>query len=661
MNFKKLLLLFLLPFFSINYGQKHDIGKVTKEELLEKTHKDDTSAVAAFKFKKAKTTFSYSENNGFVSSTEFFIKIKIYKKEGTSWGNFDIPYYIGYENLNKEQIEILSAYTYNIENKQIVKEKVENQSKFKKVINEYWAKRTIAFPNVKEGSIIELRYKFKSENLSILPEFQFQYDIPVDYAEYQSIIPEFFIYKGIKSGYKDIDVEQKIENGSQSFDNKHNQRMSMSYRQINSLYKANDIKAIKNEAYTSNVENFYGKINHELETIRMPDETPKQISTTWETVVSSIYKDEKFGKEIKEFDYFMHDLKLVINNKKDATDRINAVFNYLKSNMNWNENYGYYAKKGVKKAYQEKSGNAAEINFILLSMLKMAGIEAYPVLISTRENSVANFPNKSTFNYVIVAVKEQGKTLLLDATDKNATINTLPIRCLNWIGRLIEDDGTSTEINLMPEKNSLNAINMMAEVSENGEVNGKVRKQYFDYNAYLFRDKNNGVSNESLIERTERKFAGVEITDYSAQNNTDLMLPIIESYSFSSDNLVETIGNTMYISPMLFFTTTENPFKQETREYPVDFVYPHQDKYNISLTIPDGYTIETLPQPAAMAMPDGLGKFSYKISKNNNQVQLLYSLDINQAIISPEYYEALKNFFKEIVNKQTEKIVLKKI
>jgi hypothetical protein len=650
----------LLLFFSINYGQKHDIGKVTKEELLEKLHKDDTSAVAAFKFKKAKTTFNYSKNDGFVSSTEFFIKIKIYKKEGTSWGNFDIPYYIGYENLNKEQIEILSAYTYNIENNQIIKEKVESQSKFKKVINEYWAKRTIAFPNVKEGSIIELRYKFKSENLSILPEFQFQYDIPVDYAEFQTAIPEFYLYKGIKSGYKDIAVDQKMGTGSQSYDNEQKQTVSFSYNQINSIYKSSNIKAIKNEAYTSNIENYYGKINHELETIRMPNEKPKQISTTWEDVVMSIYKDEKFGKEIKEYDYFLHDLKLVLGNKSEPIDKINTIFNYIKSNMNWNENYGYYAKKGVKKVYQEKSGNAAEINFILLSMLKMAGIEAYPVLISTRENSVANFPNKSTFNYVIVAAKEQGKTLLLDATDKNATINILPIRCLNWIGRLIQDDGTSTEINLMPEKNSLSAINMMAEVSENGDVNGKIRRQYFDYNAYIYRVKNNGVSTESLIERTERQFAGVEVSDYATQNNTDLTLPIVENYTFSSDNLVETIGNTMYISPLLFFTTNENPFKQETREYPVDFVYPHQDKYNISLTIPDGYTIETLPSTKGMALPDGLGKFSYNISKNNNQVQLLYSLDINQAIISPEYYEALKNFYKEIVTKQTEKIVLKK-
>jgi transglutaminase-like putative cysteine protease len=661
MNLKKILTALLFLSLTTVNSQKYEIGKVTKDELLEKNHKTDTSAVAAFKFKKAKTTFNYTIKNGFVSSTEFFIKIKIYKKEGTTWANFDIPYYIGYENLNKEQIEIVSAFTYNIENNQIKKEKVEGQSKFKKIINEYWAKRSIVFPNVKEGSIIELRYKFNSENLSILPEFQFQHDIPVDYAEYQSIIPEFFIYKGITTGYSDINVDEKIEYGSQSFDNEHNKKISMSYKQINSLYTANNITAIKREEFTSNIENYYTKINHELETIRMPNEKPRQISTTWQDVVMSIYKDDKFGKEIREFDYFMHDLKLLTNNKSELADRTNAIFNYVKSNMNWDESYGYYAKNGVKKAYQERTGNVAEINFILLSMLRMAGIDAYPVLISTRENSIATFPNKSTFNYVIVAIKDQNKIHLLDATDKNASINILPIRCLNWIGRLVNGDGSSTEINLMPEKNALNAINLMGEVSENGEVNGKVRKQYFDYNAYLYRDKNNGVSNESLIDRNERKYNGIEIKDYTVQNNNDLNLPIIENFTFSDDNLVEIIGNNMYISPMLFFTLTENPFKQEKRKYPVDFVYPTQDKYNVSLKIPAGYTIEALPENKAIAMPENLAKFSYSITKNNNQIQLAYTLDINQAIISPDYYEALKNFFKELVNKQNEKIVLKKI
>jgi hypothetical protein len=39
--------------------------------------------------------------------------------------------------------------------------------------------------------------------------------------------------------------------------------------------------------------------------------------------------------------------------------------------------------KGIKKAYVEKIGNTAEINFILIRMLKLAGISVNPVLLST--------------------------------------------------------------------------------------------------------------------------------------------------------------------------------------------------------------------------------------------------------------------------------------
>jgi hypothetical protein len=59
-------------------------------------------------------------------------------------------------------------------------------------------------------------------------------------------------------------------------------------------------------------------------------------------------------------------------------------------------------------------------------------------------------------------------------------------------------------------------------------------------------------------------------------------------------------------------------------------------------------------------MPDNLASFKYLISNNGKQIQLLYTHDTNQAIIGSEYYDELKRFYKEIVAKQTEKIVLKK-
>jgi hypothetical protein len=40
---------------------------------------------------------------------------------------------------------------------------------------------------------------------------------------------------------------------------------------------------------------------------------------------------------------------------------------------------------------------------------------------------------------------------------------------------------------------------------------------------------------------------------------------------------------------LLYFSFKENPFKQELRQYPVDFGYPFQNKLNITIEIPDGY------------------------------------------------------------------------
>lgn len=645
-------------------AQKQALGKVKKEELMERVHPKDSSAAAAIIFKKAKTTYTYYEQNGFVSTTDFEIKIKIYKKEGFSWANFEIPYYVGYQTLNDEYVDIISAYTYNLEGDNITKDKVVSQSKFKQTVNEYWAKRTIAFPNVRVGSIIELKYKLKSENISVLPDFQYQYDIPVNFAEYTTEIPAFYLYKGMLRGFVKPETTYKVEPTSQSFESKVDKASSskvLQYDQVVTKYIAKDIPALKEEEYVNHMQNYYAKIVHELELIRYPEEEPKPISTTWEKVVESIYKEERFGKELKETNYHFDDLRLLI--KKDFTtkDKITAVFNFVKSRMNWDEKYGYYTHKGVIKAYQDKVGNVAEINFILLSMLKLAGVEAYPVLISTRENGLAFFPNKSIFNYVIVAAVDGQENILLDATDKSADLNILPIRDLNTSGRMIQDNGASSEIDLMPKSNSKEVLNMMAQIDTQGKVSGKIRHQYFDYNAYLYRANYNGVAKQSLIERLEKKYNGIEIQEYDVQNNYDFTKPIIENYAFEATNSVEIIGNKMYVSPLLFFALEQNPFKSEVREYPVDFGFPNQDKFNVSLTIPEGYTIETIPQPKAIAMPDGLANFKYNISNTENVIQLTYAVDINMAIINADYYDALKNFFKELVNKQTEKIVLKKI
>jgi hypothetical protein len=112
---------------------------------------------------------------------------------------------------------------------------------------------------------------------------------------------------------------------------------------------------------------------------------------------------------------------------------------------------------------------------------------------------------------------------------------------------------------------------------------------------------------------------------------------------------------------MLFFTKEQNPFKQETREYPVDYGFPVSEKYIINIRIPEGYKVETLPVSVAFTMENNLGSFKYMANSSENTILLTITQQINSAIISAEYYSMLKDFYQEIVKKETEKIVLTKI
>jgi hypothetical protein len=213
----------------------------------------------------------------------------------------------------------------------------------------------------------------------------------------------------------------------------------------------------------------------------------------------------------------------------------------------------------------------------------------------------------------------------------------------------------------MPTAASKDVVNVIAAIDGHGKLSGKLRDQYFDYNAFLYRDHYADLTKENYLESLERKYTGIEIADDYTVTTDDFSKPVIESYSFVHNNVSEVIGDKIYFSPLLFFTTKENPFKQDQREYPVDFVFPNQDKYMMTITLPDGYAIESMPAAAAVTLADGACKFSFNITSSGKQIQIASTIEVNEAIIGAEDYAGLRDFFKTMIAKQNEKIVLKKI
>ena len=661
LNRKLIIILFLvLSFFNSN-AQKFELGKVSLKELQEKTCPSDTNAVAAILYNKAKTTFIYDIKKGFSVVHEYEFRIKIYKTEGLNWANKKVSYYIGYENINADILKFSNAVTYNIENGAIIKTKLNGEGTFKNNVNKYWNEASIAMANVKVGSVIEYKYTIKSENVVQFPVNNFQYNIPVNYSEYSTEIPEFFIYKPILTGFFKINSNEKIENGYQSYSDEYNRTLNMSYQQINTVFKADNIPALNEESYVDNLENYRATVHYELDRTRFPEVPEKNYSTTWEGVAKIIYKDKDFGIELQENTYLIQDLRAILKDATTDLEKMNIVFKFIQNKMNWNNFYGYTTDKGVKKAYQDGTGNIAEINFILISMLNYAGINANPVLVSTVSHGIPVYPNRTVFNYVIAAVDIDGNRILLDATNKKTTTNILPFNVLNWTGRLIRQDGSSEEINLVPKITSKENNNLMVLIDKEGNVSGKARIQKTDYYALRFRETFADLNKENYLEKLENNWNGMQIKEYTIENsNTDLSKPVVETFSFFSNNHVEIINNKIYINPLLFLTNSKNPFKQEKRELPIYFGFPTQEKFNISYEIPEGFIIESIPKSITFTSPDNLCVFSIKIISNENKIQVAVSSEINLAIMSSDYYEIIKDFYQKMIDKQNEKIVLVK-
>ncbi|WP_291152528.1 DUF3857 domain-containing protein [Flavobacterium sp. UBA7680] len=669
MKIKIFSLAILLLFISKINAQEFKLGKVSIEELKQKQHPKDTSAVAAILFEKGENTFDYDEDHGFTTQLEVSVKIKIYKKEGYDWATKKVRYYTA-GNGTKEKVFVNDAVTYNLINGKVEKTKLKSEGEFEKVINKYWSQKVFTMPNVKEGSIVEFRYIIKNCSIGSPRDWYFQNQIPVNYSEFRMNVPEYFVYNNSFKGFISPKISEEKINRSISYTYREGKngvvsastsQEKLDFLETRTTYIAENLPALKDENFINNIDNYTVSLSQELSMTKYPHSPIKSFSSDWNSVAKTIYDYEDFGPELNKTGYFEDDLKKLLTGLKTPEEKIWAIFNHVKSNVKWNDYYGYSCDNGVKKAYKEKTGNIADINLMLTAMLRYAELTANPVLVSTRDNGIPLFPNRTAFNYVIAAVETPNGSVLLDATDKFSTPNILPLRTLNWNGRLIRKDGSSEQIDLMPQKVSGDNVFMNYAIDAEGKITGKTRRQYTDYNAMIARDNISSFKEEEYLEKLENLNNKIEISEYSKTNEKDVLLPLIETYSFAGGNLCEIIADKIYVNPMLFFTEDKNKFTQEVREYPVDFSYPFADKYNITIQIPDGFAVETLPAPAAITMEDNLGAFKFNIAANGNFLQLSVIHQINEAIVSAEKYEMLKEYYKAMVAKETEKIVLKRI
>jgi hypothetical protein len=652
-------------------GQEFEMkfGKIDSENLKMQSFEQDTSVSAMVIGDIGNVIFVYNQEKGFTVEYSRHTRIKIFKKEGYEFADQMLELYSS--NGIREELGRLRAATYNMDGRKVVTSKMDKKaSVFRDDINEYWKSVKFTLPEVREGSIIEFEYSIKSDRIFSLPTWYFQTSIPVLWSEFNVVAPEYLEYKQIGAGYEPLTVSSHTTgHGSANIaygGEFEYTRSSKTVETINfstNIYRmvAVDVPPFIEEPMLTTKENYITKINFELARTEYPNVPVKLYTQTWESINLRLIEHSNFGEQMK-FGLFLNKpLEDINSSVSDPLEKMVAIHKYIQDNMKWDGFYSLYSSS-LRSASNEKSGNIADINLMLILMLQKAGFDTYPVLLSTRSNGFVNkyLPSLSSFNYVVALVKHEGNSYLMDASDPYSTVNMLPTRCLNGEGLIVEEDKAGW-VNLNPQKSMDSETVVTLEMDQKGDFNGTIMVTDKDYAAAYKREEHKeSKSQDDYIESFEEDNEGLEVENYRIHNLDEIYQPLREIFEVRIKGVSNLAGDIFYINPMLYERMESNIFRIDERKYPVDFGYPIHDVFKLSLTLPDGFIVDELPESVAYEFGKKKLLFSYRIEVNEGVISLINELHINDVLFLYDEYKELREFFNGIVAKHSEMIVLKR-
>lgn len=643
------ILILLISLLTKGQNFSKEFEKIGKDEIELKQYSLDKNAESIVLFDIAKSYFIQTESS-FEVVFERTTRIKILSEAGIKWAVVEIPFY--QEGGIYEKVYDIKAYTYNYEDGRIIKTPLDISNTFNEKINNYWNVKKFAIPNVKEGSIIEYKYKINSQYMFNLRDWEFQWKIPVVYSEYEVRMIPFYEYSYLLQGASRFDSQTSYVDKGLS-----RQFGSITFQDMVHKYIMKDIPAFNNEEFITSINDYIIKLDFQLSKIKYPNGSTIDIITTWNDMNKELIKHSDFGKYIKNSEKLapkvlnVKDIKLKADNEK-----FNYIMDFVKGNFNWNNYYGKYTSKTPKKFIEEKHGNCADINLFVIGLLNSVGIDAKPVLISTRDNGKIkyDYPYTHFFNYVIILANVEGNQILSDATEVLSLNNRIPSRCINDKGIIIQKDKVEwigLEFILPSEIKTYIQIELI-----NNELKSSISKTATEYDASYYRNHFTDNS-ETIKKRLETTDYFIIDTSITVHNQLNKEKPYI--LTFKQTSKPEIVNEKIYLSPFLNEIISDNPLKQKERTYPIDMTYPKKRVFNSTILIPIGYKVEYIPSD--QKINNQLFEFTYSTNSDDNKIIISFDYYFKKSIYSPTDYSNIKFYFNEIVKKGNEKIVLSKI
>jgi len=318
----------------------------------------------------------------------------------------------------------------------------------------------------------------------------------------------------------------------------------------------------------------------------------------------------------------------------------------------------------VEAVWKKQYGTGQELTWLFLALARAAGFEASGMWLADRRNFFF-YPqtmDSRRLDANVVVIKLNGKDVFFDPGAAFTPFGMLPWVETGVNGLKLDKEGGTWLTSSLPYS-AESAIQRKAELKldDTGELEGKLTVTYTGLEASQRRVE------ERLADDTDRKkfledevkeaipaACDVELTNQPDWKSSSPSL--VAEYTLKVPGWVSGAGKRALLPVGLFGAPEKHLFDHADRVHPIYFQFPFQRSDDISIDMPLGWQVSTLPQPQKLDAK----AVTYNLEAKNDKgtLHLSRALNVDVLLLPSSSYPTLRKVFQIVRTGDEQQVIL---
>jgi len=427
-------------------------------------------------------------------------------------------------------------------------------------------------------------------------------------------------------------------------------------------WQMKDMPAMDNETYSPNWNALAPQVRIAPTEFEMQGYKGKM--DTWEhfgQFMNDLYK----GRNVLPSD-LKQKIHQLVDTVQDVGQKIRVLYRYMQDNTHYISiqlGIGGWQPFDAAFVATKKYGDCKALSNFMCTVLHEAGITAYSVLVHAGEhagNMDTEFPSNQ-FNHVIACVPLNRDTMWLECTSQTMQPGFMGSFTGNRKALLLGDDGghvVSTPRYGVAENQASRHIDASIDATGNLKAQSKTRYSgELQETPYALMHQLTGEQREKYLNATlNLPTYTVSSTHYEAA--ADNPMDVLETLQVESPNYATVSGKRLFVQPNVFNKSNTRLQPDLSRKYKVECQEAERYTDSVSITIPEGYTAESIPKDISVS--NEFGKYQMRFTVTGRKIEALRVYEKTAGNFPAADYQQLVDFTEQVYKGDRARIVLAK-